>query len=122
VTLDALGVVRLVISLAYSLAVGAVMINAGEPTALWWWFGFAGFYAWCLTPIILPLFYPFRSWLITIGVAAIAAYSSHVYIRDMFGPGARSTSGLIFLFLPVYQWIAVAGLLGVALMIRRFVR
>ncbi len=38
----------------------------------------------------------------------IAAHGLYTYELDMFGPGARSTSALIFIFLPFYQWLAVA--------------
>ena len=52
----------------------------------------------------------------------MAGYSFYVYLRDMFGPGARSTSGLIFIFLPTYQWLAVFVLIALAWGMKRIVR
>ncbi|HEU5286020.1 MAG TPA: hypothetical protein VFU20_05860 [Sphingomicrobium sp.] len=110
------------IVIAYGLAVLTTMLQAGEPNAFWWWLLFFPFYAWWLAPVGLPLFYPWPSWFITLPIGAMAAYSSHIYERDMFGPGARSTSALIFIFLPIYQWMAVGVLIGVAWLTRRLTK
>lgn len=118
--LGALVAARFAIAAAYSLAVATVMIKAGEPTEFWWWFISIPFFLWCLAPVVLPLSHP--SWIVAFGVGVMAAFSSYVYVTDMFGPGARSTSALIFIFLPIYQWIAVGALLGLDLLVRRALR
>ena len=106
--------VRFCIVAVYGVAVGWIAIRAGEPTELWWWLLEIPFFLWIVAPIAVPLLLSLRSWFLTSGVAVMAAYSVYIYERDMFGPGARSTSALIFVFLPVYQWAGAAVLIGLA--------
>ena len=111
--------IRLGILAAYALALEWIAIRAGEPTELWWWLGEIPFFLWMVAPVALPLLIRIRSWLLTAGVSLMAIYSIYVYERAMFGPDARSTSALIFVFLPIYQWVATAILIVVAAMISR---
>jgi len=52
--------------------------------------------------------------LLTGGVALIAAHGVYVYGDSMFGPDRSSTSALIFIFLPIYQWVGTAILIVLA--------
>ena len=113
--------VSIFVLVAYSLSVGAVMIQAGEnPTSFSWWLGALPFLGWCIAPIAAPLV--FRSWIMTVGVAAVAGWGSYEYNIEMLGPGARSTSALAFIFLPIYQWMAIAVVLGIDWAARRITK
>ena len=106
--------VRLSVIAAYAVAVEWIAVRAGNPTELWWWLQEIPFLLWIVAPIAVPLLLRIRSWVLTGGLVLMAAYSVYVYEHDMFGPGARSTSALIFVFLPIYQWVAAAVLIVVA--------
>ena len=112
--------VRLGVIAAYAVAVEWISIRTGNPTELWWWLGEIPWSLWIIAPIAVPLLQRFRHWLLTGGVTAMAAYGIYVYEDSMFGPGARSTSALIFIFFPIYQWVGTAVLIVVtAVMSRR---
>ena len=113
------GIVRLGIVAIYAVAIGSISIRAGNPDQLWWWLLEIPFFLWIVAPVAMPLLLRLKSWLLTGGVAVMAAYSIYVYDRDMFGPGARSTSALIFIFLPIYQWIGTAILIVIAAIVQR---
>lgn len=106
--------VRWGIPTVYFAAVEWIAVRTGNPTELWWWLGEIPFALWIIAPIAVPLFLRIRHWLLTGGVAAMATYGIYVYGDSMFGPGARSTSALIFIFLPIYQWVGTAILIVVA--------
>jgi len=107
-------VVRWCVIVAYAAAVAWIAVRAGSPTDLRWWIQAIPFFLWIVAPVAVPLLVPFRHWLLTGGVALMAAYGVYIYERDMFGPGARSTSALIFVWLPIYQWIGTAVLIVIA--------
>ena len=119
---DVLGLSTLAVVALLGAAVLAIMLRAGNPSDPSWWVLLVPFLAWCLAPIVVPLFAAPRSWFMTIGIALLGAGSVYAYLHDMFGPGARSTSALIFIFLPIYQWFAVAILMGFAWVLRRILR
>jgi len=112
----------LVIVAIYALWIEVIAMRAGDPGELWWWLLEIPFFLWIVAPIITAYLVGRDNWLFTIGLAAIAAYSLDIYERDMFGPGARSTSALIFIWLPIYQWVAVLILLAMIWSIRRWAK
>jgi hypothetical protein len=103
--------------IAYTLAIAIMMIRVGEPTAFIWWIGALPFLAWCVAPVGAALFW--SSWTVIAGTAMIAAWGLYEYNVGLFGPGARSTSGLVFVFLPIYQWIGIAVVLAIIWLVRR---
>ena len=111
--------VRLGVLALYVVGVEWIAVRAGSPADPWWWALEIPFSLWIVAPVAVPLLLRLRHWLLTGGVAAMAAYSLHIYERDMFGPGARSTSALIFVFLPLYQWLGTAVLIVVAALLSR---
>ena len=119
---DSHRIVRAAIIGVYAIWTQWIAVRAGEPGDLWWWVVGLFFFVWMVAPIAVPLLVWFRDWLVTIGIGLIAAHGVYAYERDMFGPGARSTSALIFVFLPIYQWAAVLLLLVVAGASRRLIR
>lgn len=107
-------VLRLGVIAAYAAGVAWISVRTGSPADPWWWLTEIVFFAWIVAPITVPLLQPIRHWLLTGGVAAMAAYSLYSYEHDMFGPDTNSTSALIFVFLPLYQWVATAVLIVAA--------
>jgi hypothetical protein len=112
----------LAVAIIYAIWIETIAVRAGNSSELRWWLSEIPFFLWIVAPIAAAYLVRWDSWLYTIGLAAIATYSLYIYERDMFGPGARSTSALIFVFLPLYQWAAVAMLVAVVWTIRRLAR
>ena len=106
----------------YAVGTGGITIYVGEPTKLWWWLLEVPFFLWIVAPMAAPLLVPFKSWFLTVSVTAMAGYSFYVYLSAMFGPGARSTSALVFIFLPIYQLLGVFVLIALAWGMKRIVR
>jgi hypothetical protein len=104
---------------AYAAAIEWIAFRAGNPADPWWWLWGIPLSLWIVAPIAVPLLLRIKHWLLTAGVAAMAVYGVYLYEVSMFGPGVRSTSGVIFVFLPLYQWFGTALLLLVALATRR---
>lgn len=115
-------VTTLAIVVIYAIWVEVIALRAGEPWEIWWWALEIPFFLWIIAPIVTAYLLRWENWLFAISLAAIAVYSLYVYERDMFGPGARSTSAIIFIWLPIYQWIAVGLLVGGARLVRRWVK
>jgi len=112
-------IVRWSVLAAYVAGVGSIVFRAGNPTESFWRLSALPFSLWMIAPIAVPLLLRIRHWLLTGGVAAMAVYGLYVYERDMFGPDVRSTSGLILIFLPIYQWVGTAVLIVVAAVMSR---
>ena len=119
---DARSVFTLATVVIYSAWVFSIDLRAGDPGELWWWGLWLPFFLWTIAPFVTAHVIRSDDWFFTLGLIGIAAYSLYVYERDMFGPGARSTSGLIFIFLPIDQWIALALLVGGAWAFRRLTK
>ena len=115
-------VATLTITVIYAVWIELIAMRAGEPWELWWWIFEIPFFIWIVAPIVTAYFIRYDDWAFAAGLAAIAGYSLYIYERDMFGAGARSTSALIFIFLPLYQWLAVGILTAAVWGIRRCVK
>lgn len=98
------------LAVVYMAAVLGVMLRAGSPEAAWWWLALIPFFGWAVAPVVVsaliirsqikPIPALISSSLFVLAVVA----GIYIYLESMFGDGARSTSGLIFIFLPIYQW------------------
>jgi hypothetical protein len=111
--------VRWSVIAAYVAVFEWIAVSTGDPTDLWWWLAEFPFSIWIIAPIALPLLLRLRHWLLTGGVTAMAAYGVYVYVDSMIGPGVRSTSGLVFIFLPFYQWLGTGILIVLAAVMSR---
>lgn len=114
----------------YAIAVFAIMFRAGSPDQFWWWLGMIPFLAWTVAPLATVVFIIRRqteaaSVVVSALLMGLAVVSGiYIYLESMFGEDARSTSALIFLFLPLYQWaipllVLVVALIESALMSRQ---
>ncbi|WP_143182712.1 hypothetical protein [Parasphingorhabdus marina] len=91
-----------------------------NPASLFWWVATPLFFAWCVAPIYIPMIVAPKSWLVTIASLCLALYGLNIYAEAMFGPGVRSTSGLIFAFFPLHQSVPAAILLLVHYVVQYF--
>jgi hypothetical protein len=104
----ALGKTRLAVLVGYAGSIATLQMMVGEPRDPWWWFAFLPFFAWTIAPIGVPLAGRATGWFVTLGVGLIAAVSFYMYAVTMLGSDASSTAALVFIFMPLYQWIGVA--------------
>ena len=93
------------ILVAYAAAIVLISMKAGEPSELRWWGLAVLFMAWEISPIAFLCLVRKTSIVMALGALIVSVASVAIYWNDMFGPGARSTSALIFIFLPIYQWL-----------------
>lgn len=90
-----------------------LILYAGDPTALSWWAFAAPFALWIIGPAITPwvIAWRRRQFVITaimlVFIAASSLISGLVYY-DAFFRSTSSTSALVMIFIPLYQWIALA--------------
>ena len=100
------------LTIAVILAVTALMRSQGDPTKPWWWLGAIPLWFWIAAPIWAPyqLARLANSLIFTIplGLFFLIAtiLSGWVYYEALFPP-TSSTSALIFLVMPGYQWIGL---------------
>lgn len=97
---------RAPILLLYGAAIGLILLRAGDSASLIWWGGAVPFMFWIVSPIAFLCLTRQSSILLPITALVLAIGSTAIYLSDMFGSQARSTSALIFIFLPIYLWIA----------------
>lgn len=101
----------------------ACMLYAGEPRRPRWWLGFAPFAAWALLPFLVAGILSFRlrgspaSRRVLLAAAGLLTASTCwlLYVAFIDQPDAQS--GLVFLFLPLWQLVGLLpiGLLAAAL-------
>jgi hypothetical protein len=103
----------------YFMAALWVAVRAGSPDSLWWWALSIPFLAWIVSPVAVPLLMRMNNWFLTAGVTVIAIHGVYEYERGMFGPDTNSTSAVMFVFLPAYQWAAAALLIFIAALVDR---
>ena len=97
----------------------ALMLDAGDPERVSWWFPASLFGLWIVGPAIVPYFlakrFQHRQWFVyamTCYFALSCICSATVYDQAFF-VSSSSTSALFLVFVPLYQW---AGLGCVALL------
>jgi hypothetical protein len=109
-----------ILVIAATGALIALMLYAGEPSKLWWWLLAIPFSAWIIGPAIAPyiLVKLFKTrngfvYLMIVYLALSSLWSASVYYQAFF-VSTSSTSALIMVFAPLYQWSALVcvGLLG----------
>lgn len=110
----------LVLSILFTLS---LILYAGNPFSSEWWNGVFEFFGLAFLPYVILLFFNniyqgvFKKDLALLVTTAITSGFAAVMLIDAFFIHIDAQSGLIFLFLPVYQSIAaiLGGLIGLCL-------
>lgn len=99
-----------------AFVLGALVFYAGEPSHLRWWMGGLPFALWVIGPAVVPCLianHKSQRWLsITMFLYLVVSsiFSGFAYY-DAFFRSKSSTAALTLVFIPFYQWLAVALLL-----------
>ncbi len=106
---------------AFGLA--ALIVYAGEPSRPGWWIGALPFALWVIGPAVAPCLianHKSRQWfsiMMFLYFAVSSIFSAFAYY-DAFFRSKSSTAALTLVFIPFYQWLAIALLLLLCLGIR----
>ncbi len=111
-----------VLTLAVAAALIALMLYAGEPSRLSWWLLALPFGAWIVGPAAVPYLlarWVRHAWFVHGMLAFLAlssAWSATIYYQAFF-VSRSSTAALVMIFVPLYQWAALAciGLLSIVI-------
>jgi hypothetical protein len=101
------------------------MLYAGEPNHPSWWAGALPFVPWVIGPAVAPYLIAARQsrrWLyiaMFLYLTASSILSGFVY-HDAFFRSDSSTAALAMVFVPLYQWLALALLLLICLIVAAF--
>ena len=107
-----------------AFVLGALVFYAGEPSHLRWWMGGLPFALWVIGPAVVPCLianYKSQQWFsitMFLYLAVSSIFSGFAYY-DAFFRSKSSTAALTLVFIPFYQWLAIALLLLLCLGIRR---
>jgi hypothetical protein len=103
----------------------AFMIHAGEPRILSWWLLFFPFAAWTLVPYALVVQAARRQpasrssqTVLLFAAAALLAFGSFT-LYEAFVAHLDAQSGIVFVFLPLYELVGLVPLLWVARVLAR---
>ena len=112
------------LSAAVALALGALLIYAGEPGHPRWWIGALPFALWVIGPAIVPCLIAARQssrWfsIAMFSYLVVSSTLSGFAYREAFFGSQSSTAGLAMVFIPLYQWLALVLLCVVCLGVRR---
>jgi hypothetical protein len=109
-----------IFTVAAFLALVALIIYAGNPKDLWWWAEALPLALWVVGPAAAPYLLAARQsrrWFsiaMLLYFAASSIFSGLVY-DDAFFRSKSSTAALVMVFVPIYQWFALALLLLICL-------
>ncbi|MBE9030288.1 hypothetical protein IQ266_11150 [filamentous cyanobacterium LEGE 11480] len=101
------------------------MLYAGEPDQLWWWPFFIALATWSLFPYgtVITVFYWLRqkpkSQLLLTLAAVLLTGSTAFLLHESLIANPDPQSGLVFVVLPVYQWIAILPLMVIVSWLQR---
>jgi uncharacterized Tic20 family protein len=106
-----------------AFVLGALVFYAGEPNHLRWWIGGLPFALWVIGPAVAPCLIashkPQQWFSITMFLyLSVSSILSGFVYYDAFFRSKSSTAALTLVFIPFYQWLAIALLLLLCLGIR----
>jgi hypothetical protein len=113
-----------ILSALVAFALGALAVYAGEPSQPRWWMEALPFALWVIGPAVAPCMianHKSRHWFsitMFLYLAVSSIVSGFVYY-DAFFRSKSSTAALALVFIPLYQWLAIALLLVLCFCIRR---
>ena len=113
---------RILCALA-AAALGALVLHLGQPGHLAWWAGSLPLALWVIGPAVTPCLVASRRsppWFVIAMLAYLAVSSllSGLAYADAFFRSTSSTAALTLVFIPLYQWVALAVLLLLCLGVR----
>ncbi len=100
----------LVATIAVTIALTAVLLSQGDMTDVWWWLLAIPSWFWVVGPSWAPyamaraLGSSAITWSMSLFLAASSLFAGWCYY-SVFVPNVSSTGSLIFLFMPVFQWL-----------------
>lgn len=106
-----------------AFVLGALVFYTGEPSHLRWWIGALPFALWVIGPAVAPCLianHKSQQWFsitMFLYLAVSSIFSGFAYY-DAFFRSKSSTAALTLVFIPFYQWLAIALLLLLCLGIR----
>jgi len=112
-----------IVSAFVAFVLSALVFYIGEPSHLRWWIGGLPFALWVIAPAVAPCLianHKSRRWFsITMFLyLAVSSIFSGLAYYDAFFRSKSSTAALTLVFIPLYQWLAIALLLLLCLGIR----
>lgn len=98
----------------------ALMLHVGDPASIDWWWGAIPFGLWVVGPAVLPWGIARlrrRSSVALVMLIFLVASSlmSAIAYHDALFPQTSSTAALVLIFVPLWQWIALAVVAVIAL-------
>lgn len=105
-----------ILTAAAALAMIALLLHAGQPEELSWWPAALPLALWAVGPTLAPYLLAARQsqrWFSATMLLYFAASSilSGAAYGDAFFRSQSSTAALVMVFVPTYQWVALALLL-----------
>lgn len=101
------------------------MIKAGDVGNFVWWIGFAIFFLWASIPFVTLFYLSKKQYhspleLIPLVIAALMLVFSNSKILYMaFVTHLDPQSGLVFIFLPIYQFLFLSVFIGISFIIKK---
>ena len=96
------------------LSLIGLLLYAGEPEETWWWLFAIPVSAWIIGPAVMPYFAARRwanrnwfVWTMLIFQVLSSGWVASVYYEAFF-VSTSSTASLVLIFVPLYQWGALA--------------
>lgn len=101
------------LAMMVAAALFALMLHAGEPGEYWWWLLALPFGAWIIGAAVAPYLLARRAkrpWFVYVMLVFLglsSAWSATEYYQAFF-LSESSTAALVMIFVPLYQWAALA--------------
>lgn len=120
-------VLRSTAAAVYAVAVVVLIFRAGQPGDPAWWPSGLLFGLWIASPVVTALWLAkfvngIARKLDLAMIAAIASFGFYLQWRVMIVDPPDAQSALILLFVPLYQWMAVAAAFALAWLVGRSLR
>lgn len=113
-----------ILSVLIACGLGVLIVSQGEPGHLRWWMGALPFALWVTGPALVPglmvnrrsrQWFSVTMFLYLVGITIVSGFAYY----DAFFRSRSSTAALVLVFIPLYQWLAIALLLLLCFGIRR---
>ena len=109
---------RLMLLAVYAVVTAAAMIAMGQPDTLKWYLLAVPFFLWAMAPVAWLCLRRKRPLASGIGAAVCAAAGAAIFGSTAWLPPVDAQAGLVFVFLPAYQfafallWVAALAIIA----------